>query len=106
MKIICVANQKGGIGKSTLITVLAGALSADYGYRVLVVDADSQQTLAGVRLTNDQPSVDLEREAGTLAEPAFPYALESVGMGQVYDRLDEVERRLRRGVHRRARPLG
>ncbi len=56
--------------KSTLITVLAGALAADYGYRVLVVDADSQQTLAGVRLTNDQPSVDLEREAGTLAEPA------------------------------------
>lgn len=90
MKIICVANQKGGIGKSTLITVLAGALAADYGYRVLVVDADSQQTLAGVRLTNDQPSVELEREAGTLTEPAFPYALESVGMAQVYDRLDEI----------------
>jgi hypothetical protein len=29
VKIICVANQKGGIGKSTRITVLAGALAAD-----------------------------------------------------------------------------
>ncbi|MBV8885139.1 MAG: ParA family protein [Chroococcidiopsidaceae cyanobacterium CP_BM_RX_35] len=42
-KIIAVANQKGGPGKTTLSMQLAGALSRR-GYKILVVDADPQGT--------------------------------------------------------------
>ena len=40
-RVIAVANQKGGTGKSTVAVNIAAALGAD-GLRVLVVDVDSQ----------------------------------------------------------------
>ncbi|HEX8978398.1 MAG TPA: ParA family partition ATPase [Parasulfuritortus sp.] len=42
-RVIAVVNQKGGAGKSTLAMLLAGALG-DAGLRVLVADADPQNT--------------------------------------------------------------
>ncbi len=42
-KIITVANQKGGAGKTTIAMQIAGTF-ARYNYRVLVVDADQQGT--------------------------------------------------------------
>ncbi len=42
-KIISVANQKGGCGKTTITMQLSGALSRDK-YKVLIVDADPQGT--------------------------------------------------------------
>lgn len=43
MEIICVANQKGGIGKTTTATTIASILSEKYGKdKVLFIDADPQ----------------------------------------------------------------
>ena len=43
MPVIVVANPKGGVGKSTLATNLAGAL-ARAGHAVMLGDADRQQS--------------------------------------------------------------
>lgn len=61
MKTIIVSNQKGGIGKTTTATAIAGGLMAK-GNKVLMVDADPQ------RNSSDTYRANLQEGAPTLAD--------------------------------------
>ena len=56
-KIIAIANNKGGVGKTTTVAALAYAWS-EKGYKVLLVDLDSQANLT--QITSPTPLEDIE----------------------------------------------
>lgn len=49
MRIICAANMKGGAGKSATTCWIANALATHSSVRILVIDADNQQTITKLR---------------------------------------------------------
>lgn len=88
MKTICVTNRKGGVGKTTVATHLAGGLAAK-GYNVGIVDTDSQGHVARMYdyemddaiwrvMTQDAP---LENEVTVI--PADAYAIPDVQPGHL-----------------------
>lgn len=84
MTVIAVANQKGGVGKTTLAVHLAAYL-AEQGRRVVIVDADPQGN-ATSWLTDGDPTRDdmfqmlvVGRPAVTLAQPVDGWSLRLLG---------------------------
>lgn len=57
-KAICFFNNKGGVGKTTLVANLAAELSLNFGAKVLIVDCDPQCNLTQYTL-GDEKSVDI-----------------------------------------------
>lgn len=71
MPVVVVANPKGGVGKSTLSTNIAGYY-ASKGYSVMLGDADRQQSSRlwlGLRPANARPIQSWDVGADKLAKP-------------------------------------
>lgn len=110
-KIIAVANQKGGVGKTTT-TVSLGAALAERGKRVLVVDLDPQGNATmglGVDgrqfersvydvLLNDVPMVDVVEPTGYNNLFVAPATLDLAGVEQELTSVISRELRLKRAL--------
>lgn len=90
MKIVAVANMKGGVGKTTTAVVLADTLSSVLDQRVLALDVDAQANLSWALLGPSQ--FDRHAQSATLTRwlhdtverrPAsLAIALQDVGLGK------------------------
>lgn len=88
---ICVANNKGGVGKTTSTAAFADLLSKR-GKRVLVIDADPQGNLSGrFGYSADSPEQAIPNYLGSLIEDRFR-GTEHQPLGYFISHLDEFPR--------------
>jgi chromosome partitioning protein len=111
MRIFAVANQKGGVGKTTT-TISLGAALAERGKRVLVIDLDPQGNattglgIDGRRfersvydvLLNDVPIVDIVEPTGFNNLFVAPATLDLAGVEQELTSVISRELRLKRAI--------
>jgi chromosome partitioning protein len=77
-RVLVLANNKGGVGKTTLAASLGAVWARDWGKRVLLVDLDPQGTMSGMALRllrtwtpNGQDSVATRAVSGDLEPSIF-----------------------------------
>lgn len=81
-KTICVANRKGGVGKTTVTVLLAQAIKEIHGKSVAVIDVDPQAS--ATRALAGEPS-----DAGSLHEKLEPILLENLlGRSRKFDSMN------------------
>ena len=77
-KVISVANQKGGSGKTIFTALIANSLAIDYGRKVLALDVDQQQTLFDIR------------QEDMLIRKEFPYPIQAMNIRKLPLRMMEL----------------
>lgn len=98
MKVWAIANQKGGVGKTTTTVTLAGELAAR-GYRTLMVDMDPHGSLTGyfgVEAENVKGGVFslFQQESPTLRGQVIPTSVENLSFVPASLALATVDRQL------------
>lgn len=94
MKSIAFFNNKGGVGKTTLVTNLAAYFALELGKRVLIVDADPQCNATQVMFSDDFVDKRYSTKAGfTIYKVVQPLAA-----GKGYSASLEIDRSPRFGV--------
>ena len=89
--IISIANQKGGVAKSTTAINLAAGLSSE-GYKVLLIDADPQTNTTQVFI---HPDIEIQKEK-TLYNAIINFSpIQSLVQKTNYDNLDLIPSHIR-----------
>ncbi len=111
MKTIAVANQKGGVGKTTTTVNLAAGLAAA-GQRILLIDLDPQGNATSAMLpaddqerrslyhaiVGDTPATELVRPTRFPNLSTIPATLEMAGAEAEVARLDDHNKQIRRAL--------
>jgi chromosome partitioning protein len=83
MKVVSIANQKGGVGKSLITTLLAQTLSQNYSKRILIIDSDPQQSISELRKFQKQKGAN-----------KFSYEIESSDVTKIDTLLEKYKNKI------------